>query len=204
MTIQSVASRRSSYIDFLLPGVLSLAIMQSGIFGVAFGFFSLRKRGVLRRLSVTPVETPRFHCGPGGHAADCPPWLRLLSWWVSGFSSSTCSSWGNLLDLFVVGLLGGARFPGHRLLAGRHRQDRGPGRAPLANVVSLPMMLLSGVFFSRSNLPELVRAGHRVLSTHLSGRRHAEYRAGRFNSLALLAPTGRASVSGACSQCGWR
>ena len=65
MTLQSVASRRSSYIDFLLPGVLSLAIMQSGIFGVAFGFRCAPKTGGASPPVGDSHETPGIHRGPG-------------------------------------------------------------------------------------------------------------------------------------------
>ena len=46
-----VTSRNLTYIDFLLPGILAMSIMQSGVFGVAFGFVMLKKRGILRRLA---------------------------------------------------------------------------------------------------------------------------------------------------------
>ena len=155
MALQSVASRRSSYIDFLLPGVLSLAIMQSGIFGVAFGFVSLRKRGVLRRLSVTPMRPRDFI------AAQVTMRLVVLLAQIVvlvgvGIVFFDLQFAGSLLDLFAMGLLGGAVFlPIGFFLAGIARTE--DQVVPLANVVSLPMMLLSGVFFSRSNLPEPVR-----------------------------------------------
>ncbi len=156
MEIQSVTSRDLRYIDFLLPGVLSLAIMQSGIFGVAFGFVSLRKRGVLRRLSVTPIEPQDFIV-----AQVAMRLIVLLAQIVVlvgvGIIFFDIQFAGNLLDLFIVGLLGGAVFLaiGFSLAGIAKTEDQ---VAPLANVVSLPMMLLSGVFFSRSNLPEVVRA----------------------------------------------
>ena len=155
MTIQLVASRRSSYIDFLLPGVLSLAIMQSGIFGVAFGFVSLRKRGVLRRLSVTPMRPQDFI------AAQVTMRLMVLLAQIVllvgvGIVFFDLQFMGRLLDLFAMGLLGGTVFLaiGFFLAGIAKTEDQ---VVPLANVVSLPMMLLSGVFFSRSNLPEPVR-----------------------------------------------
>ena len=155
MTLQSVASRRSSYIDFLLPGVLSLAIMQSGIFGVAFGFVALRKRGVLRRLSVTPMRPQDFI------AAQVTMRLMVLLAQIVvlvgvGIVFFDLRFMGSLLDLFAMGLLGGAVFLAIGFfLAGIARNE--DQVVPLANVVSLPMMLLSGVFFSRANLPEPVR-----------------------------------------------
>ena len=155
ITIQSIASRRSSYIDFLLPGVLSLSIMQSGIFGVAFGFVSLRKRGVLRRLSVTPMRPQDLIA-----AVVTMRLIVLLAQIVVLVGVAIVffdlQFRGSLLDLFAIGLLGGGVFLaiGFFLAGIAKTEDQ---VVPLANVVSLPMMLLSGVFFSRSNLPEPVR-----------------------------------------------
>ena len=69
---------------------------------------------------------------------------------------------GNLLDLFLFGVLGGIVFLAIGfVLAGIVKTE--DQVAPLANVVSLPMMLLSGVFFNRSNLPDFINYGFRLL-----------------------------------------
>jgi len=62
---------------------------------------------------------------------------------------------GNFLELFLVGLMGGVVFLsiGFALAGISKSEDQ---VAPLANVISLPMMLLSGIFFSRNNLPGVI------------------------------------------------
>ena len=55
-----VKSRNLTTFDFILPGILAMSIMQMGIFGVAFNFVDLKKRGILRRLSVTPINPQNF------------------------------------------------------------------------------------------------------------------------------------------------
>ena len=60
VTTKPVKARNLTYIDFLIPGILAMSIMQTGIFGVAFGFVSLKKRGILRRLWVTPINPNDF------------------------------------------------------------------------------------------------------------------------------------------------
>lgn len=155
LKIESVTSRNQTYIDFFLPGVLSLAIMQSGIFGVAFGFVSLKKRGVLRRLSVTPIKPLDFIIAQVA--------MRLIVLVAQiivlvgvGILFFDLQFLGNILDLFIFGILGGIVFLAIGfILAGIVKAE--DQVAPLANVVSLPMMLLSGVFFSRSNLPDFIQ-----------------------------------------------
>lgn len=149
-----IKSRNLTYIDFLLPGVLSMSIMQLGIFGVAFGFVQLKKRGILRRLWVTPIKPSDFILGQVT--------MRLLVVMVQICIIIGVGVWffhlhfiGSFLELFLVGVLGGVVFLsiGFALAGISKSEDQ---VAPLANVISLPMMLLSGVFFSRSNLPGVI------------------------------------------------
>lgn len=151
---QAVKSRNLTYIDFLLPGILSMSIMQSGIFGVAFGFVSLKKRGILRRLFVTPINPGDFII------AQVLMRLFVLILQVglmigAGILFFNLHFIGSLADVMLIGILGGIVFLAIGFaLAGISRSE--DQVAPLANIISLPMMLLSGVFFSRSNLPGFI------------------------------------------------
>ena len=149
-----VKSRNLTYIDFLLPGVLSMSIMQMGIFGVAFGFVQLKKRGILRRLWVTPIRPSDFIMGQVA--------MRLVVVMVQiciiigvGVMFFHLHFIGSFGELFLVGMMGAVVFLsiGFALAGISKSEDQ---VAPLANVISLPMMLLSGIFFSRNNLPGVV------------------------------------------------
>ena len=59
-TFESVESRDLGYIDFLVPGIVGMTIMQLGLFGVAFGFVQLKRTGALRRLFATPTSPSYF------------------------------------------------------------------------------------------------------------------------------------------------
>ncbi len=151
---QPVKARNLTYIDFLIPGILAMAIMQTGIFGVAFGFVSLKKRGILRRLWVTPIQPNDFII-----AQVVTRLLVLLIQIVImigvGVYFFHLHFIGSLVDMFLVGLLGGVVFLAIGFaLAGISRSE--DQVAPLANVITLPMLLLSGVFFSRSSLPGFI------------------------------------------------
>jgi ABC-2 type transport system permease protein len=152
--LEPLKTRNLAYIDFLIPGVLAMSIMQMGIFGVAFSFVSLKKRGILRRLWVTPIRPVDFV------AAQVATRVVVLLLQIAlmigvGILFLHLHFAGNLLSLFVVGLLGAVIFLGFGFaIAGISRSE--DQVAPLANIISLPMMLLSGVFFSRSNLPGFI------------------------------------------------
>jgi ABC-2 type transport system permease protein len=148
---QPVKSRKLTYMDFLLPGILAMSIMQMGVFSVAFVFVDLKKRGILRRLRVTPLNTNDFILA---HVVT-----RLLVLLLQVSLLITCgiiffhlNFIGSLWNLFIVGVLGAVVFLaiGFCIAGVSKSEDQ---VAPLANVITLPMMLLSGVFFSRANLP---------------------------------------------------
>ena len=149
-----VKSRNLTYIDFLIPGILSMSIMQTGIFGVSFGFVSLKKRGILRRLWVTPINPTDFII------AQVVTRLIVLMVQVVvmvgfGLLFFHLHFIGSLLDMFVLSLLGGVVFlsVGFAIAGVSKSEDQ---VAPLANLITLPMLLLGGIFFSRSNLPGFI------------------------------------------------
>ena len=149
-------SRNLTYMDFLLPGILSMSIMQMGIFGVAFGFVSLKKRGILRRLWVTPIRPNDFIIAQVA--------MRLLVLLLQmtimvgvGILFLNLHFIGNIALIYLMGILGAVGFS----LAGISKSE--DQVAPLANIITLPMLALSGIFFSRSNLPGFVRSITSVL-----------------------------------------
>lgn len=146
--------RDLTYIDFLVPGIIAMSIMQMGIFGVAFSFVSLKKRGIFRRLSVTPIRPNDFIIGQ--IAMRLVVVLVQISLLVAvGVVFLGLHFTGSLFDLFVTGVLGAFVFisAGFAIAGVSSSEDQ---VAPIANIVAMPMILLSGVFFSRSGLPGIV------------------------------------------------
>jgi len=154
--VEPVHTRNLRYIDFLIPGVISMSIMQMGIFGVAFGFVSLKKRGILRTLSVTPLKASDFILAQVITRVSVLMLQMGLMVGV-GILFLDLRFVGNLFLMALLCLLGAIVFLaiGFALAGIARSEDQ---VAPLANLISVPMLLLSGVFFSRSNLPEALRA----------------------------------------------
>jgi ABC-2 type transport system permease protein len=153
---QSVRGRKLTYMDFLVPGVVAMSIMQTGVFGVAFVFVDLKKRGILKRIRVTPINPNDFI-----FAYVVTRLFVLMIQMVLmvgiGIVFFHLHFTGNLFNLFVVGILGAIVFLGLGFaVAGVSKSE--DQVAPLANMVVFPMMVLSGIFFSRSNLPGFVYA----------------------------------------------
>lgn len=151
---ETVNARDLGYIDFLVPGILGLTIMQLGIFGVAFGFVQLKRTGALRRLFATPAS-------PGYFLAAQIASRLLLGLAQVGILLGIGLWFGlNLIGsiwlILAVSVLGAVIFlgVGFSVAGWAKNEDQA---APVANLISLPMMFLSGTFFPRDAMPEALR-----------------------------------------------
>jgi ABC-2 type transport system permease protein len=153
LEFESVESRDLGYIDFLVPGIVGMTIMQLGLFGVAFGFVQLKRTGALRRLFATPTSPAYF--------LSAQVLSRLIIGVVQVSILFGVGIWfglqmfGDYLSLLVIVLIGSAIFlaVGFAIAGWAKNEDQA---APVANLVSLPMMFLSGVFFPRDAMPDFL------------------------------------------------
>ncbi|HET6379852.1 MAG TPA: ABC transporter permease [candidate division Zixibacteria bacterium] len=152
--VEQVNALNLGYIDFLVPGILGLTIMQLGLFGVAFSFVQLKRTGALRRLFATPTA-PGYFLG-----------AQIASRLVLGLAQiGILLGIGLLFGLHLVGslalllgvaLLGAVIFLGMGFaIAGWAKNE--DQAAPVANIISLPMMFLSGTFFPREAMPSFLQ-----------------------------------------------
>ncbi len=150
---ESVESRDLGYIDFLVPGIVGMTVMQLGLFGVAFGFVHLKRTGALRRLFATPTSPAYFL---GAQVAS-----RLIIAFVQVVILFGIGIWfglqmfGDYISLAAIVLLGSMIFlaVGFSIAGWAKNEDQA---APVANLISLPMMFLSGVFFPRDAMPDFL------------------------------------------------
>ena len=148
---QPVDSRNLRFIDFLMPGIVAMSIMQMGLFSVAFSFVQLKNRGILRRLLATPVHPASFLFGQvfTRLTVSILQTLVLIGVAVVFFSVDIT---GNMASILLLALLGGGVFVSLGFAVSGWAKSEEVA-APLANVIALPMMFLSGVFFPRSAMP---------------------------------------------------
>ncbi len=154
------------YIDWLFPGILGMNMMFSCLFGVGYVVLRYRKSGFLKRLHATPLTAFEFlsaqvlsrlalilfitmilYAGIGTiigfHSAGSVALLLLLA--VAG-----------ALSMIALGLTVAARFSSEELVGG------------LLNLLTWPMMLLSGIWFSLEGSPRWVQwVAHAFPLTHL-------------------------------------
>ena len=146
-----VTANNLGYFDFILPGILAMTIMQLGLFGMSMAFTALKASGALRRLQATPVHPRNFIFGQ--------TLTRLLIALINmtilvgfGIKFFGFHMNGSFFDFAVLVILGILVFLGFGLAIAGWAKD-GNQAAPISSIVQLPMLLLSGVFFSRDIMP---------------------------------------------------
>ena len=151
-----VSSRNLRFIDFLMPGIVAMSIMQMGLFSVAFSFVQLKSREILRRLLATPIHPASFLFAQVVTRLTVSILQTLVLIGVAVFLFNVDLA-GNMAAVLVLALLGGGVFVSLGFAVSGWAKSEEVA-APIANVIALPMMFLSGVFFPRDVMPDALNA----------------------------------------------
>ena len=178
VTDRHLTEKGSRYIDFLIPGLLGMNLMGTGIWGVGFAIVQARQRRVLKRLLATPMRRSHFLLGQiNGRMIFLIPEVATLL--VFAYLAFGVPVHGSLVSLTIVCLLGAMTFAGVGLLvASRARTVEGV--SGIMNLVMAPMWILSGIFFSTSRFPEAMQPAIQALPlTAVNDQSHKPSRAPR-------------------------
>lgn len=141
----------SRYIDWLVPGILGMNIMSTGMWGIGFSIVQSRLRKLLKRLVASPMRKSQYLL------AQMLARIVFLAPEVAvplGFAALVLGVpiRGSFGAIAVVVLVGGLSFTALGLLtASRPRTIEAV--SGILNLSMLPMWVLSGVFFSTANFP---------------------------------------------------
>ncbi|HEY0018389.1 MAG TPA: ABC transporter permease [Longimicrobium sp.] len=143
------------YIDWVLPGLIGMNLMSTGMWGMGFGLVQMRQKKQLKRLSSTPMRRRDFLLAQilarlSFLSFEVPP-VVLFAWLAFGVTVQ-----GSLLGLALVTLVGAMTFAGLGLLASA-RAKTIEGLSGALNLVMFPMFVLSGVFFPASRYPDAIQ-----------------------------------------------
>jgi ABC-type multidrug transport system permease subunit len=147
--------RGGRYIDWVVPGLLGLNLMSTGLWGSGFGIVQSRQKKLLKRLLATPMRKRDFLMAQmiarlAFLGLEVPP-LVLFAWLAFGVRVE-----GSLLLLSGVVMLGTLCFAGMGLLcASRARTIE--GISGILNFVMVPMFVASGIFFSAARFPAVAQ-----------------------------------------------
>jgi ABC-2 type transport system permease protein len=145
----------SRYIDFLIPGLLGMNLMNSGMWGIGFALVDMRQRKVLKRFVATPMRRSDFLL------ALISSRLVLMVIEIglllgSGVLIFHMRVLGSLFTILLLGAIGAVAFAGLGLLTASRAQKL-ESVSGLMNLVMLPMWIVSGVFFSSERFPAMVQ-----------------------------------------------
>jgi ABC-type multidrug transport system permease subunit len=150
---QRITEPGARYVDFLVPGLIGMNLMGSGLWGLGFTVVIARSRKLLKRFAATPMRRSHYLLS---FMLSRLTFLFLevaavvvFAWLAFGFTVR-----GSWLTVGLITLLGGFTFSGIGLLVAA-RPTTIEGVSGLMNFIMLPMWLLSGTFFSSERFPQI-------------------------------------------------
>jgi ABC-type multidrug transport system permease subunit len=153
--VEAMAEPGGRYIDFLIPGLLGMNMMNGGLWGLGFVLVDMRIRKLMKRLVATPMRRSDFLLATltGRFTVVLLEVAALLAIGYGLFGLRVSGSYGAVA---AVSALGSFTFASLGLLVGS-RARKIETAAGLVNLVTMPMLLVSGVFFSYERFPEAIR-----------------------------------------------
>ena len=151
---QASSEPGSRYIDFLIPGLLGMNLMNSGMWGIGFALVEMRQRKLLKRFVATPMRRSDFLLALTSSRIV----LMLLEvGLLLGFGGLVFHMrvLGSLFTIVFLGAIGAVAFGGLGLLTAS-RAQKIESVSGLMNLVMMPMWIFSGVFFSYERFPAVV------------------------------------------------
>jgi ABC-2 type transport system permease protein len=147
---QTITTHNLTAIDFLIPGILAMSLMQLGLFGTAPPLVSLRQDGVSRRLGATPL--PRWTLLASQVLLRLTIGLTqtalIIGLGVAAFNMHVEGNWLALLGMVVLGALAFVGL-GYLIASFARTVEAASG---ITSAINFPMMFLSGIFFPIASL----------------------------------------------------
>lgn len=155
LAVEDVQARAQNYLAFLVPGMLAFTVMQISIAGSGYNIVEYRRKGILKRLFVTPLEPTSFIGGLViSRSVVCLIQLSLLLLYALFVLNVPLA--GNLALLYLVIILGTGMFLSLGFCLGSLAKTQQAIMA-LGNLVTFPQMFLSGIFYPIDILPEWIQ-----------------------------------------------
>jgi ABC-2 type transport system permease protein len=153
---ESTATKGLTQFDYTFSGILGFTLLSLGIFGPTQVFPRLKQRGVLRRYHTTPLKVWQYFTGNVVSNAIIGL-LAVAIMFAVALLFFNLNMRGNYLNLAAIIMLGTAVMFGIGLAIGGWAKNENQA-APMAQIVVLPMMFLSGVFFPTFLMPETLQS----------------------------------------------
>jgi ABC-2 type transport system permease protein len=161
LVVEDIKSRTLTYIDFLLPGIMAFMLMNLSIAGSGFNVVEFRRRGILKRLFVTPIKPIDFVI-----AIVLARMVIVLGQLSIIFSFALfildANMVGNIVNLYFVIVLGVLMFLTLGFSLGSLAKTQ-ESVGVMATIFIYPQLVLSGVFFPLESLPVFIQPFAEIL-----------------------------------------
>ena len=195
--VRPLATIGNRYIDFLVPGLMAVSIMNACLWGIGWSLIELRLKKLLRRMIATPLRKPVFLLSHGLNRMILSASELLLLYGFAHFYFDIMIP-GSLLALALVFLSGYTAFAGIAILISCRVENTHSGNG-LINTVTMPMFILSGIFFSYHQFPDWITPYVEVLPlTLLANSLRSIITEGAGVAQVLPSALGLVSIGGVC------
>lgn len=152
--IKPLVEKGTRYIDFLIPGLIAMNVMMSTMWGISYSLIEARTKKLLRRMVATPM--PRWEYMASHFIARlllCSVEAAIIFSFAWYYFDITVE--GSVIAFVLMFFSGIVAFSGIAVLVACRTSKTQIGNG-LINLVVMPMMLLSGIYFSYFNFPQEV------------------------------------------------
>jgi ABC-2 type transport system permease protein len=158
---ETAVAHGARYVDWLVPGLLGMQLLNGAMWGAAFNIVNARQRKLLKRLAATPMRRSHYLLSFRVSGLLFVP-IQVIVLFVFARLTFGVTIHGSALATLGLALLGSWSFAGLGLLCASRAQNSETANG-LINLITLPMMVLSGVFFSSSRFPRVLQPAIRLL-----------------------------------------
>jgi ABC-2 type transport system permease protein len=164
LEVNTIPGRTYRQIDFILPGQLGFSLLMAGVFGSTFLLFSLRQSLVLKRFFATPITRPYLIFGE----LISRLFFQLIGFCIMvalgyfAFDFTLINGFYTFLEMLLLSVIALVVFMGVGFIISGIIQNES-SIAPVANTITLPQILLCGLFFPIENYPHWLQSFCRLL-----------------------------------------
>jgi ABC-2 type transport system permease protein len=160
MKTESIVTHKFSYIEFFIPGIIAMTVMTSAVFGAILDDNEYKQKGIIRKLSTTPITRSEWILSNMMYQvilAFMSTALILVVGYVVFRASLFINIWLPVIIIFET-----FGFVGLGMLVTRLVKDA-QAAAAVSNVITFPMMFLSGTFIPVEQMPDFLQSVAKVL-----------------------------------------
>jgi ABC-2 type transport system permease protein len=152
---QTAVARGGRYVDWLVPGLLGMQLLSGSLWGTAWNIVNARQRRLLKRLAATPMRRSHYLLSFRVAGLLFVP-VQAIVLFVFARVTFGVTVHGSVVSVLLLSLFGSWSFAGLGLLCASRAQNSETANG-LVNLATLPMFVLSGVFFSSARFPAFLQ-----------------------------------------------